>query len=133
MKIKKLNEKKTLAVSMTCPVEELPNVLGKAFGDVMTLIKKRKSYPAGAPFVIYRNDDMSALQIEAGTLPGGLCAVARHKGPYNTVKETYSTLMSFIKEKGHEPAGPCFEVYINDPQKVKPEKLKTDIVFVLKR
>lgn len=149
MKIKKRREKKTLAVSATCPVQELPNVLGKSYGDIMEVIKKRKTYPAGAPFVIYKNDNMDALQIEvgmpvgkvidgegqvkAGVLPGGLCAVARHKGPYDTIKKTYDALAGYIKEKGKEPAGPCYELYLNDPQKVSPEKLKTDVVFVLKQ
>ena len=69
----------------------------------------------------------------ASVLPGGLCAVARHKGPYDTIKQTYDAIAEFIRSKSHEPAGLCYEIYLNDPQKVKPEKLKTDVVFVLTR
>ena len=148
MKIKDRKEKKTLSVETTCAVKELPQVLGKSYGDIMAVMKKRKAFPAGAPFVIYRNSDMEALEIEIGfpimtavdgegevkssVLPGGQCAISRHKGPYDSIDKTYNAITAFIKEKGREPTGVCYEVYLNDPKKKKPEKLKTDVVFVLK-
>ncbi|MFP4383744.1 MAG: GyrI-like domain-containing protein [Spirochaetia bacterium] len=147
MKIKKRKPKNTLAVNALCSVEELPMVLGESYGRIMQVMKEKKTFPSGAPFVIYKNDDMQALDLEigfpvmkrvegngevkAGILPGGVCAVARHKGPYSTIEKTYENLTAFIKEKGKNPSGICYEVYLNDPEKTKPEKLKTDVVFTL--
>lgn len=55
-----------------------------------------------------------------------------HKGPYDTIEKTYNDLTAFLKDKGRTPKGLCYEVYLNDPGKTKPEKLKTDVVFPLK-
>jgi effector-binding domain-containing protein len=147
MKITKRKQKPTLAVNAVCSVEEMPKVLGESYGTVMEYMKQNKTFPAGAPFVIYKNEDMQALDLEigfpvmkkidgngtvkAGILPGGECAVARHTGPYNTIEKTYENLTAFIKDKGRTPSGICCEVYLNDPEKTKPEKLKTDLVFPL--
>ncbi len=147
MKITNKKEKKALSVKRTCGVQELPAVLGESYGKIMEVMKKRKTFPKGAPYVIYYNDDMEALEIEIGfpvfkavdgegevsasVLPGGPCAVAQHKGPYDRIEETYKGLTAFVKEKGKNPSGICFEEYLNDPQKTKPEKLKTNVVFVL--
>ena len=54
-------------------------------------------------------------EVKAGLFPGGVCAVARHRGPYSTIEKTYKNLTAFIKEKGKNPSGICYEVYLNDP------------------
>lgn len=94
MKIKKRKAKKTLATKATCSVKEISTVLGEKYGKVMEVMKQKKTYPAGAPFVIYHNDNMDALELEvgfpvakevegegdvfAGILPGGECAIDHH-------------------------------------------------------
>lgn len=148
MKIKKRRERRTIGTRFTCSAKEIPEYLEKAYGDIFAVIKEQRLLPLGPPFCIYFNDDMDALEIEAGipvlgsprerdavrgsTLPGGRYAVARHQGPYDQLERTYSSLLGEVEAMGLKPAGLCFESYLNDPGKKKPEELKTDVYFLLK-
>lgn len=55
----------------------------------------------------------------------GLCAQIMHRGPYATECETITRLHAFIVENGCELAGKHHEIYLGDPRRVAPEKLKT--------
>ena len=147
IKIKKRRERRTIATRFTCSAKEIPQYLEKAYGDVFAVMKEQKLFPLGPPFCLYYNDDMNALDMEAGIpvlgrpgekgsvggsfLPGGRYAVARHKGPYDRIEESYASLLEEVKARGLTPGGICFESYLNDPGKKKPEELKTDIWFLL--
>jgi hypothetical protein len=48
-----------------------------------------------------------------------------HIGPYDQVGITYTALMEDAKRQGLAPAGEAHEIYIRDPNRVPPEKLKT--------
>ena len=48
-----------------------------------------------------------------------------HIGPYDKVEDTYRKLGSHAAEHGYKIKGPGHEIYINDPSRTAPEKLKT--------
>jgi len=54
-------------------------------------------------------------------------AKAVHTGPFETVEQSYQKIFKFIGEQNRMPAGPVMERFLSDPQKVKPEELKTEI------
>ena len=60
-------------------------------------------------------------------LPGGDMAVVTHKGPYEKSAVTYKRLFAWIAENHKRVTGPTREVYLNDPAKVTPEELLTEI------
>ncbi|HNS19015.1 MAG TPA: GyrI-like domain-containing protein [Sedimentisphaerales bacterium] len=60
-------------------------------------------------------------------LAGGDMAVVTHKGPYEKSAVTYKRLFAWIAENHKKVAGPTREVYLNDPAKVAPEELLTEI------
>jgi AraC family transcriptional regulator len=60
-------------------------------------------------------------------LAGGTMARIVHKGPYETCAGTYRQLFAWIAEQRKKIAGPIREVYVNDPQKVPPEEVLTEI------
>jgi len=60
-------------------------------------------------------------------LRGGKFAKTVHKGPYENCEASYDELFEWIKDKGYKITGPIREVYMNDPNEVKPEKIKTEI------
>lgn len=57
----------------------------------------------------------------------GLAAQVLHVGPYSAEGPTVASLHAFIAEQGRELAGKHHEVYLGDPRRTAPEKLKTII------
>ena len=55
----------------------------------------------------------------------GLSAQIMHVGPYAAETPTIEKLHAFIAEQGCEPAGKHHEIYLGDPRRSAPEKLKT--------
>jgi AraC family transcriptional regulator len=73
-------------------------------------------------------------EVEVQTLPAGTHAVLCHKGPYDTLGDSYRWLYSvWLPNSGREPAdAPPYEVYRNDACSTPPEELLTDICVPLK-
>ncbi len=57
----------------------------------------------------------------------GLCAQILHRGPYSAEKPTILMLHQFIREKGLEFGGSHHEIYVSDPNRSAPQKMKTII------
>ncbi len=55
----------------------------------------------------------------------GAAAQVMHVGPYSAEKPTIDRLRAFIAEQGFRPRGRHHEIYIGDPRRAAPEKLKT--------
>ena len=55
----------------------------------------------------------------------GLSAQIMHIGPYSAERPTIEKLHNFIAEKGCKMRGRHHEIYLGDPRRSKPEKLKT--------
>jgi hypothetical protein len=55
----------------------------------------------------------------------GQSAQILHVGPYAEAPATIERLNRFIREKGYHLAGKHHEIYLNDPRRTAPEKLKT--------
>ena len=55
----------------------------------------------------------------------GLSAQIMHLGPYSAEKSTVEKIHRFIKENGYETNGKHREIYLSDPRKSAPEKMKT--------
>ena len=67
------------------------------------------------------------------TIDGGEFAVSTHRGPYETLAQTYRGLYGqWLPSSGREPRNaPPFEVYRNSPMDTKPEDLVTEIFLPL--
>jgi hypothetical protein len=57
----------------------------------------------------------------------GLAAQILHVGPYSAEGPTTASLHAFIAEQGRELVGKHHEIYLGDPRRSAPEKLKTII------
>jgi len=58
-------------------------------------------------------------------LKEGLCAHILHKGPYSEEKPTIEKLHAFIREQGLSFNGSHHEIYLSNPNRASPEKMKT--------
>ena len=57
----------------------------------------------------------------------GFSAQIMHIGPYSAEGPTVALLHDFIRKTGHTPRGKHHEIYLSDPGRTAPEKLKTII------
>jgi len=146
--VKDIPARKTLTVRTRSPVQNLPQVLGEAYGSIMAYLGELGETPTGMPFVIYYNLDMQDLDLgigfpvakklsgkdnmKASEIAAGKYATTVHVGPYDTMEPTYDALNKWIEDNGHEIEGPAIEFYINDPREVGPENTQTEIQFPLK-
>lgn len=55
----------------------------------------------------------------------GKCIQIMHIGPYSTEPETIEKIKDFMKDKGFTENGLHHEIYISDPRKTPPNKMKT--------
>ncbi|MDD3364535.1 MAG: GyrI-like domain-containing protein [Syntrophomonas sp.] len=137
-----------ISIRTRSSVENLPQVLGGAYGSIMNYLNEIGVEPAGAPFVGYFNMDMHDLDIEVGfpvskplagkgelkpgEIPAGPQVSCIHIGPYNQVEPAYNAIMEWIAANGHTSTGVCYEFYLNDPANTPANELLTKIVFMLK-
>ena len=70
---------------------------------------------------------------EVAELPGGLFAVLLHVGPYESLGGAYEALMGWVPAQGYRFAGPMRDKYLNDPDRVPPEELRTEIQVPVER
>ncbi len=78
------------------------------------LLQKKKDIPA-----------LSKMRFESYN--EGLSAQIMHIGPYAEEATTIDMIYHFIKEKGYKFNGKHHEIYLSDPRRSAPEKLKTVI------
>ena len=57
----------------------------------------------------------------------GLCVQILHVGPYSAEPESIAKLEAYAKENGYRMAGKHHEIYLGDPRRAAPSKLRTII------
>ena len=101
----------------------------------------------GPPFTRYPEMSMGSLVLEAGvpiaapppgepdegilalTIPAGPAAVTVHRGPYETLLQTYQALDEWIRAEGLTADGPPWEVYVTDPgERPDPATWETQVI-----
>ncbi len=80
----------------------------------MDLVRKKKNPPA-----------LDKIRLES--VEDGLSAQVLHLGPYSEEGPTIERLLRFIAEQGYALTGKHREIYLSDPRRAAPEKLKTII------
>jgi len=71
--------------------------------------------------------------VHVQTIAGGLCAVLRHQGHYDTLGDAYRWFYgAWLPDSGREPGqAPPYEIYVNDASQLPPEEWLTDICVPL--
>jgi hypothetical protein len=75
-------------------------------------VEKKKAPPA-----------LDKLRLE--TYQEGLAVQILHVGSYDAEAPTIARMHAFIEDQGYRPAGKHHEIYLSDPRRVAPQKLKT--------
>jgi AraC family transcriptional regulator len=56
-----------------------------------------------------------------------------HTGPYENLDKSYDKVLKYIEDNGYKVVWPVYDKYINNPQMVKPEELKTEITVPIEK
>jgi hypothetical protein len=70
-----------------------------------------------------KGDDVR--RVELVDLTEGQCVQILHIGPYAEERESIAKMRAFTAQAGRSFAGRHHEIYLSDPRRVKPEKLRT--------
>jgi hypothetical protein len=69
----------------------------------------------------------SAQEVQFEFFDEGLSAQVLHLGPYTEEEPTIVRLHAFIENEGYQSRGLHHEIYLSDPRRVSPDKLRTII------
>jgi hypothetical protein len=76
-----------------------------------------------------RGDNPFLSKLRLGTFEEGLCVQVMHLGPYATEPATIDRMQDYMRENGLKdqvgPTGMHHEIYMSDPRRVAPERMKT--------
>jgi hypothetical protein len=84
----------------------------RLFTEAVNQVAKKKNLPV-----------LAKLRLEP--FEEGQCAQIMHVGPYTAEGPTIERLHEFIAESEHTLRGRHHEIYLSDPRKAKPEKMRT--------
>ena len=91
----------------------------------------KKSIKDAARRIEEKNECPEAADIELRKLKEGACVQMLHIGPYEQECETVEVMRAFCDEQNVRMKGPHHEIYISDPRRVEPAKLKTILRYPL--
>jgi effector-binding domain-containing protein len=149
VKLKEMPAQTVLAVTTPVDMTAVGAVFGPAFGEICGFVAEGGLGFAGPPFTVYSEFDAegqtATLQIcvpvekapeapltgrlELVDVPACTLAWTVHRGPYREVRPAYSALYGWMEERGHSPAGPPRETYLNDPGEVAESDLLTEVAW----
>jgi effector-binding domain-containing protein len=135
------------------PYSQIP----QTFGRLYDWISKKEYKPTGPATVVYHSvpgqvpDNQSLWELRSRLYGDAeICqpdeqglgiksveafrvASVMHKGSYEKIEQTYSTLKNWISENNYEITGPYEELYLNSPEQVPPGELLTEIRFPVRK
>ena len=141
---RRTTEQHTAAIKMTRPMAQIGAAMGEAFPKIYHAVVSAGMEPSGEPLARYFDlgkgesstfecaipvprPFSAAGEVVPSTVGGGQAAFAVHVGPYDSIGETWQELMAWVTEQGKAPAGPFWEIYIDDPEEVDASELKTKL------
>jgi hypothetical protein len=74
---------------------------------------------------VKKKDNSALSSIRFDSFHEGLSMQIMHVGPYSEETRTVEKMSIFAREQGYSPRGKHHEIYLGDPRRAKPEKLKT--------
>jgi len=75
--------------------------------------------------LVKRGKGEEAARVRLKSLTEGLCVQMLHVGPYDKECETIAVMRAFAEKQGLALSGRHHEIYLSDPRRVPPARLKT--------
>jgi hypothetical protein len=96
----------------TAMIMQPEHITGAMFGEALQQLRKKRPSPA-----------LERLRLE--TFHEGLSLQIMHIGPYSAEPATVEKLQRFARENGYALRGLHHEIYLGDPRRADPARLKT--------
>jgi effector-binding domain-containing protein len=122
----------------------------RTYTEILDAVRRSGGRMAAPPMLVYHACDDSAddwdvetcVPVEGEVVPSGnvriltlpACTAAYtiHVGPYTELAGTWTRLTEWIRERGHEFAGPARDIYLSDPGQTGPADLRTEIQWPIR-
>jgi len=78
-----------------------------------------------------KGEDVKSVRLEA--LAEGPCVQMLHVGPYDKERETVAVMKAYAEKQQLQFSGKHHEIYLSDPRRVPPERLKTILRLPVRR
>ena len=85
----------------------------------------QKIFKAAVEEAARKRPNPALSRVQLSKFKEGLCVQAMHVGPYDTEPATMEKMRLHAEENGYVMAGKHHEIYLGDPRRAKPEKMKT--------
>lgn len=86
---------------------------------------KETELAAAAVVLLKRGKPPEVKEVGLTSMAEGQCVQMLHIGPYERIGETVAVMKTFAESKGLTFHGLHHEIYVSDPRRAAPEKLKT--------
>ena len=86
---------------------------------------KQEDLTDAARKLIEKGKAPGAGQVKLESIAEGLCVQMLHVGPYEEERRSISVMSAFVEQQGLALHGRHHEIYLSDPRRIAPEKLKT--------
>jgi hypothetical protein len=80
-----------------------------------------------------KRDPPGVARLRFESYDEGLSAQVLHVGPYAEEVATIQKLHAFIRDRGYQLRGKHHEIYLSDPRRSRPEKMKTILRHPVKK
>jgi hypothetical protein len=85
----------------------------------------RQDLDSAVQVLLDKGKEPEVRQVRLASMSEGRCVQMLHVGPYDQVSRTISTMSQFAQDQGLAFSGRHHEIYLSDPRRVAPERLKT--------
>ena len=75
--------------------------------------------------LLEKGKEPEVKQVELESITEGDCVQMLHVGPYDKESETMEQMKAYADDVGYEFSGLHHEIYLSDPRRVPPERLRT--------
>lgn len=125
--------------------KEIERVMTAAFQALGRFTSENRVTPLGPPIAVYSDWSQGDMKVEvgypvsaadaakangeiaAGSTPGGHAIMTIHRGPYDSLRETYAAIESEMSKAGLPQSGLAWEVYVGEPGVTADADLVTEI------
>lgn len=107
-----LTPERKATFAWTMLIRQPDEVTGELIEELREQVARKKALPA-------------LPQVRLETLHEGLVAQIMHHGAYDDEAPTIARLHAYFEERGYAPRARHHEIYLGDPRRAAPEKLRT--------